>query len=348
MENTAKMVSGVFSLFLLVGFYTGAFAQDMVTDLRSSSNCNAACVTTRCGCIPLADPYCATTTTITGATDSCRDSAPETLLNVCNLPSPLPGMSATTVAQIITSSIPLDVVDWVMVELRSGTEASTAALGGNVVAKKAGFLLNNGRIVDAVAYANAVGSDGSGAGDCLDANTTSTVSTCPDLNFNPSTDFVTGFDLLKNPELFVTIRHRNHIPIISSGPMDRNTDGPYYWDFTTSTVAGNGDRVRPEFPEYGDNQTDFSDRPLAMRPAGLALYAGNVDGDGSIGFTDDATLIFAANACSGYYAQDVDMNGAVQRAGDAIRGTGSRASVLAGPSGTGNTGISADPVLSFP
>ncbi|MBC8488057.1 MAG: hypothetical protein H8D45_18660, partial [Bacteroidetes bacterium] len=93
-------------------------------------------------------------------------------------------------------SIPnINVVDWILVELRDAVDAASAT-PGTKIAQKAAFLLNDGSVVD------------------LDGNL--------DLQFNDS--------IIQ--QLFVVIYHRNHLGILSANPLPLS-GGAYIYDFTT-------------------------------------------------------------------------------------------------------------------
>ena len=96
-------------------------------------------------------------------------------------------------------SIPQNAVDWMLLELRDTTEAALST-GETVIAQKALFIYNDGRIA------------GADEGDTL--------------NF---------FPVSISNNLFVTLIHRNHIDIISAEPVLKR-NGRYTLDFTT---AGN-------------------------------------------------------------------------------------------------------------
>ena len=92
-------------------------------------------------------------------------------------------------------SVPSDVVDWMLVELRDAATPATAT-GAKIIERKAGFLKNDGSIVDIDGLSN--------------------------LQFNlPILD-----------SLFVVIWHRNHLGIISNYGL-AESDGVYSYDFTT-------------------------------------------------------------------------------------------------------------------
>ncbi|MBL7105962.1 MAG: hypothetical protein ISS18_16690, partial [Bacteroidales bacterium] len=93
-------------------------------------------------------------------------------------------------------SIPnINVVDWILVELRDAVDAASAT-PGTKIAQKAAFLLNDGSVVD------------------LDGNL--------DLQFNDS--------IIQ--QLFVVVYHRNHLGILSANPLPLS-GGAYIYDFTT-------------------------------------------------------------------------------------------------------------------
>ncbi|MCD4730273.1 MAG: hypothetical protein K8R74_06725 [Bacteroidales bacterium] len=100
------------------------------------------------------------------------------------------------------ASIPSNVTDWVLVELRDASSAAEA-MPGDVVAKQAALLLNNGSIVDLDGTSN--------------------------LNFT---------EITYSSGLFPVIWHRNHLGIISSDKMSR-TDGVFTYDFTQAGSAYN-------------------------------------------------------------------------------------------------------------
>jgi subtilisin family serine protease len=103
-----------------------------------------------------------------------------------------------------------NVVDWVLIELRETTGDANAATPATMIARQAGFILNDGSIVDI---------DGSS---------------------------MLRFDVVVNDNLFVVVHHRNHIGIISANPVVQ-TGGDYLHDFTTgSGQAHGGSNVQKE------------------------------------------------------------------------------------------------------
>ena len=138
------------------------------------------------------------------------------------------------------TSVPRGVVDWVLLELRvtNAGGAAADATKGTVVARKPAFLLANGRVVDAKLYAELAD------GDLLPASPDSSVcsalaqhASCPDVVFSEGnvSSSVSGKDL------FLVVRHRNHLDIMSSGKLDNDGSSIYTYDFTddaTKAVGG--------------------------------------------------------------------------------------------------------------
>jgi photosystem II stability/assembly factor-like uncharacterized protein len=98
------------------------------------------------------------------------------------------------------TSIPSDIIDWVLVELRQ-TSAPANATSSTIFAKRAAFLKSNGAIVD------------------LDG-------TSP-LKFE-------NVEVSPGNDLYPVIRHRNHLAIMSSNALPKNEgSGIYTYDFST-------------------------------------------------------------------------------------------------------------------
>jgi glucose/arabinose dehydrogenase len=95
-----------------------------------------------------------------------------------------------------------DVVDWVLVELRDATAAAVAT-AATAVARQAGFLLKDGRIVATDGFSS--------------------------LQFN---NFI-------NHQLFIVIWHRNHLGVMSAIPLV-NTGNTYSYDFSTGSGQAHG------------------------------------------------------------------------------------------------------------
>lgn len=102
------------------------------------------------------------------------------------------------------SGLPANVVDWVLVELRTGASAATAdSVPTN--GRKAGFLLNDGRIVAT-----------DGTSDLL-------------------------FEIPEAGNYYVVVRHRTHLPVISNAAVSYDgVDQRYEYNFTTGAAQAYG------------------------------------------------------------------------------------------------------------
>ncbi len=149
-------------------------------------------------------------------------------------------------------SVPNGVVDWVLTELRDASSPSSAT-SATTIAQKAAFLLNDGSIVDL---------DGS--------------------------SFLT-FDNSFSDSLFVVIRHRNHLGIMSASALVLS-DGVYSYNFTTSNSQAFG--------------TD-GQKQLATNRWGM--YGGNCNGNDTINSSD--IQIWSQKAGKrGYFNADFNLN----------------------------------------
>lgn len=96
------------------------------------------------------------------------------------------------------TQIPADVVDWVLIELRDTTDAAIAS-PSTTIYRRAAFLLKDGSVIS------------------LNGTTT--------LAFNHSIVHA----------LYLVIKHRNHLAIMSAEPLV-NTSGTFTFDFTTAVI----------------------------------------------------------------------------------------------------------------
>lgn len=101
-----------------------------------------------------------------------------------------------------TESVPaipnLNVIDWVLVELRETTGDANDATSSTIVARRAGFILRNGSIVGLDGINNII------------------------------------FDLIVTDNLYVVIWHRNHLNVMSAYPVILS-GGVYPYDFTSGS-----------------------------------------------------------------------------------------------------------------
>ena len=150
-----------------------------------------------------------------------------------------------------------DVVDWILVELRETSGAASTATAGTRIARQAGFILKNGNIV---------ATDGSGP-----------------LHFNVT--------ITQN--LYAVVWHRNHLAIMSSGPLT-NVGGTYSWDFTT-----------------GPGQAYGTDAQKNLAGSIYGMYAGDGDANGIIDVADKNNTWNVLAGKFGYHAGDFNMNSQV-------------------------------------
>lgn len=109
----------------------------------------------------------------------------------------------------VTSIPNNNIVDWVLVELRETTGGASTATSDSIIAQKAGFILNDGSIVDRDGY-------------------------------NPI-----QIDTEINNNLYVVIWHKNHIGVMSAYPL-LEVDGVYSYDFTSSIEQAYGINAQKE------------------------------------------------------------------------------------------------------
>ncbi|MEZ5084548.1 MAG: hypothetical protein R2750_14060 [Bacteroidales bacterium] len=150
-------------------------------------------------------------------------------------------------------SIPVGVVDWVLLELRDAINAASATPATSF-ARKAAFVLEDGTIVD------------------LDGSSIPTFS-----------------GTLTN-NLFVVVYHRNHLPIMSANAVTQ-IGGIYTYDFTSAVGQVYGGAAAHKFlaagtwgmfggNSNGDHTVDAIDYAIWRNNAGLPGYkAGNFDMD---------------------------------------------------------------------
>jgi hypothetical protein len=161
-------------------------------------------------------------------------------------------------------SIPANVVDWVLIEHRKPASGlASDALVATITGRKAGFLLSNGSIVD------------------LDGITP------------------IHFDITKQGTAFITVRHRNHLGVLSNS-IPSNATGTFVNDFNSLSNV---------YKPIGA----FSD-PVILLPGGTGkygLWAGDANKNGSVSGTDiSAIKLAAAVLTTGYVLSDANLSGA--------------------------------------
>jgi len=159
-----------------------------------------------------------------------------------------------------TESVPSipnpDVVDWVLVEFRDAVDAASAD-ELTIIQQQVAFLLKDGSIVDLDGFSN--------------------------IQFTASV----------SQQLYVVIRHRNHIDIISSNPLT-DAGGIYTYNFTSAI-----DKV------YG-GATGYKD--LASGAFGMA--GGDADADGTVNGSDK-TAWAVETGKTAYLYEDQNLDGQV-------------------------------------
>ena len=157
------------------------------------------------------------------------------------------------------SSIPnADIVDWILVELRETEYNADSATSETVIAIKPAFLLKDGSVKD------------------LDGIS------LPQYNLG---------SLALNQHLFVVVRHRNHLDILSAIPLT-GLGEIYFYDFTTGL-----NRV------YGGSN---GYKELATGIWGMVAGDGGASGLVSLQDKDDNWRIQSGK--SGYYSEDLNLN----------------------------------------
>ncbi|GEM_PF-673852 len=151
------------------------------------------------------------------------------------------------------TSVPANAVDWVLIELRDAADAASSA--GTTIARQAAFILNDGSVV--------------------------------------STDGVSNpeFGVVISRNLFVVIRHRNHLDIMSANALTYSA-GTYAYDFTT-----------PAGQAFG------TDSQKALDSGVYGMYSGDFNGNGVIN-DDDRISGWEQNAGkAGYFLSDFNLDG---------------------------------------
>jgi|GEM_PF-5276240 len=155
-------------------------------------------------------------------------------------------------------AIPAGVVDWVLIEWRDAPSASTAT-SATTLGKRAAFLLNDGSMVDT-----------SG----------------------------TGLVMIGNPllagNLFVVMHHRNHLSVMSSGPVLLAGE-IYAWDFTPAAAQAFGGTLAQK----------------QLAPGQWGMVAGDGDANGEVNNSDKLDVWKPQAGANGYKAGDFDLNGEV-------------------------------------
>ena len=268
-HNTISALCISLSVFVGAMLFGTANAQmldaKMVTDIRAI--------------IPQQDPY-------------CRGDYPSIATDANN--------PALCLQVAVESPIPQDVVDWVLLELRSRPKDMTGAANATkVIARKPAFLLSNGRVVDAEKYATqiAAAAEGNDPPFCEVAELATTQANCPDVAF-------VQVDVeAEDGDLYLVVRHRNHLDIISDS------------DITTAGADSTGDMDIYTYDFSGGASQAFSatQGETALKDKGgiFVMYGGDVDGDGMADLTDYTVDSAPLIGTSLYHAADTNFGGII-------------------------------------
>ncbi len=218
--------------------------------------------------VPVQDPYC------NGGYDAITIDAG----NPLSCPS------------VEVAAVPADVVDWVLLELRSTDIGDAATVATDVVARKPAFLLSNGRVVDAARYAEQIMQDPTLL--CAESGLEATQATCPDVEFME-------LEEADDEDIYLVARHRNHLDVISAtnitGVADENRNADIYsHDFSVGGSALNDDSALKE------KDSDIH-----------VLYGGDVDQSGEISIIDYTDGAASSIGISAYHAGDTNFSSIV-------------------------------------
>lgn len=150
-----------------------------------------------------------------------------------------------------------NIVDWVLVEVRETSGAAATATPEKSIAMQAGFVLNDGTIV------------------------------------GHETLTPIRFDMVVEDDMYVVIKHRNHLGIMSSVPLVKS-GGIYTYDFTSSATKA-----------YGFNSQ------VEVITGKWAMPAGDGDANGTVDVDDKISFWKVSAGKAGYLLGDFNMDGQV-------------------------------------
>jgi len=165
------------------------------------------------------------------------------------------------------ATIPAGVVDWMLVELRDAATPAQATAATTLAGWPKAFLLKSDGTITQV--------DGS------------------------SLPTLSGLTVENN--LYLVVRHRNHLAVMSSGGLSYSGGG-YSWDFTQSLTKA---FARMDKSAYMNGHK--------LLPNGLfGMFGGDGDANGQIQTQDKNNVWNPQSGLSGYRMGDFDLNGQVQ------------------------------------
>jgi hypothetical protein len=153
-------------------------------------------------------------------------------------------------------AMPTGVVDWVLIEIRQAT-TPTLATSGTILAKRAAFVKQDGSVVE------------------LDGTTT--------IHFS-------NYAVSSGNNLYIVVRHRNHLAVMSSAGATLAA-GVYSYDFTTGLgqALGGANGYKAMGTKFG-------------------MVNGDIDQDGNIFVSDYNRWAVNFGVTSGYFSSDLDMD----------------------------------------
>jgi len=246
------------------------------------------------GFLPTDDPYCS------GSTPRFLGRNPQST-DLCTSVAVTSIATATAFISADGTTRYNGVVDWVLVELRDTEGGGNTAAGNTVIARKPGFLLSNGRVVDAATWQERSSEDRNrclavGSGTALEDD-----NTCPDLTVEAAI----------SDNLYIVVRHRNHIDIMSAVAVAAAGAGDLYtYDFSSGEGAA-----------WNRGQKLLVGQLARLRRPGVAMMFG---GDTIHGAGDSNLIRLATDynnsrgdvGQAGYLEGDVNLDGTVSLAAD--------------------------------
>ena len=174
----------------------------------------------------------------------------------------------------------------------AGVDTATAE---KVIARKPAFLLTTGHVLDAEAYRSTTPSDVTYH--CTDPMDAAQTAKCPLVEFSSAavTDDTLAMDL------YVVVRHVNHLDIISSQAM--------------ATTATPTNRYIYDFTKEDNGQIAARGGSVAMKKVGAdtVMFVGDVNGDANINATDYLQILKnpAATITTDTQVYDINYDGVI-------------------------------------
>jgi len=231
--------------------------------------------------LPLEDPYCSPGTGEHLGPD--RAVSPE-LCTAVSVPAIPPAIGTVDAWR--------GVVDWVLIELRYISGPLFSPTRQAIIARKPGFLLSNGRIVEAAHYARIASANP----DQCSHSPLASDEHCPGVWFD-------GLAPAEDEDIYLIVRHRNHLDIISVQPVTADV-GVYAYDFSVNVESAGNGSMKSFIGSPGSGDT--------VRLPVAVMMSGDLNGDGIIRPITDFLRPRASDVgVLGYHLTDVNLNGTV-------------------------------------